>query len=325
MILSRCEVGFPRGRCFCGVDKVLQLSYIPPSMPTQAQTSIVSVFPNAVQFFKNLRWSDGVPSCIRCDTRKIYILGSQRLRCKECGLTFGDFTGTYLGQLNIPVTEVAHLLYLFALGLPVYRCRNYLTVSLKTAHRAYTIFRTAIYDHSIRNTIVTLKEAPEVEGALKSSFELDFCKAWGYDQTMVFFGLVVVNDQIHTFPISLTEQKDLIRKGCIKRNRETVCCSDQGYSVLSIPVSSHHLVLRKKRTKRVIGRCSPKVESFWVFLREYLFTYHGVDVSTYHLYIKEIEYRYNNRSLGLFLPVAELLTRPVPKSWYKNSDHSPYK
>ena len=65
---------------------------------------------------------------------------------------FTEFTGTYLQSVRIAFSEVAHLLYLFVLGVPAYRCRNYLRVSLKTAQRLYTLFRHAIYDHCMRSS-----------------------------------------------------------------------------------------------------------------------------------------------------------------------------
>ena len=56
----------------------------------------------------------------------------------------------YLGK-KIPLNTIVHLLYLFSLGVPAYRIRFYVEVSLKTIEHAFRIFREAIYDSSLIN------------------------------------------------------------------------------------------------------------------------------------------------------------------------------
>jgi len=72
-----------------------------------------------------------------------------------CNYKFNDFTGTYLSKLNIPINEIAHILYLFVLGVLGYRMKQYIEVSLKTIHKIFTIIRQAIYDQAVAE----LKEA----------------------------------------------------------------------------------------------------------------------------------------------------------------------
>ena len=42
------------------------------------------------------------------------------------------------------------------------------------------------------------------------------------------------------------------------------------------------------------------IEGFWSYAKERLMKYHGVSVKTFPLYIKELEFRYNNRGKDLF-------------------------
>ena len=100
-------------------------------------------------FFRALRWH-GKRRCPHCNhERKIYKLNDGRFKCSHCSLRFREFSGTYLEHIRIPFNELSHLLYLFVLGVPSYRCRGYLSVSLKTAQRTFTLFRLAIYEHSM--------------------------------------------------------------------------------------------------------------------------------------------------------------------------------
>ncbi len=282
-------------------------------MPTRKKTSFITVFPESARFFKELRWPGGKKKCVRCESDTIYTLKTGRLRCKGCGLTFGDFTGTYLGQLNIPINETAHLLYLFSLGLPVYRCRHYITISMKTAHKAYTLFRRAIYDQSVQAFNDALKVKPDLKEALRSHFMLDFLRNWEADDRNVFFGIVVINGTVYTFPIRSDEKSNIYISKEPTQNRTILICADKKYCIGIIPVSGTHLLIPKLIHATNHLKLNTKIESFWTYLNEHLFNYHGVSISHYSLYIKEIEFRFNNRTKVLFHPIAKMIVQSAPK------------
>ncbi|HDM69924.1 MAG TPA: DDE transposase, partial [Thermotogales bacterium] len=49
------------------------------------------------------------------------------------------------------------------------------------------------------------------------------------------------------------------------------------------------------------------IEGFWSYAKERLMKYHGVSVRTFPLYLKELEFRYNNRDRDLFEELVKLL------------------
>ena len=57
-----------------------------------------------------------------------------------------------LGEFNFSLDVLVHLIYLFALGVPAYRIRWYVSVSLCN-HRAslFRVLRQSIYDDHNRN------------------------------------------------------------------------------------------------------------------------------------------------------------------------------
>ena len=85
-----------------------------------------------------------------------YFEKDQRYGCKRCRYKFNDFTGTYIGEFNYSPDTISHLVYLFTLGVPAYRIRFYVPISLKTIERTFKIFRQAIYD-SLLDEIRNLK------------------------------------------------------------------------------------------------------------------------------------------------------------------------
>ncbi len=263
--------------------------------------------------FKELRWRDNKKQCIRCENTVIYTLSTGRLRCKICGLTFGDFTGTYLGQLNIPVNDIAHLLYLFSLGLPIYRCRHYLTISMKTAHKAYTLFRRAIYDNLVQAFYDILNEKQDIAGSIVSPRAVDFIKPWEGVKEFVYFGIIIIDGAVYTFPVAgedinkyITDIKNIVRTPALYR-------TDSGYCIGALPLSGSHLVITKIRSETENYRVSRKIRRYWAYLADQLYHYHGIDTQHYHLYIKEIEYRFNNRAKDIFHPIAEMLVKPMVK------------
>ncbi|MEM2760824.1 MAG: hypothetical protein QXU32_07700 [Nitrososphaerales archaeon] len=97
-------------------------------------------------YFRHGRWH-GKRTCPRYRYKYLYYLNGRYYTCKRSRYKFGEFTGIYLGKLKIPLSITAHLLYLFALGVPAYRTRFYVPINVRTVERAFRIFREAIYDY----------------------------------------------------------------------------------------------------------------------------------------------------------------------------------
>ncbi len=49
------------------------------------------------------------------------------------------------------------------------------------------------------------------------------------------------------------------------------------------------------------------VEGFWSYAKTWLYHYRGVPRKYFHLYLKEIEFRFNNRNENLFDILAKML------------------
>jgi transposase len=54
------------------------------------------------------------------------------------------------------------------------------------------------------------------------------------------------------------------------------------------------------------------VEGFWSYAKERLIKHHGVSKERFPLYLKEMEFRYNNRCKSLFNLLVNFLTNLVP-------------
>ncbi|MEW5997045.1 MAG: IS1595 family transposase [Candidatus Micrarchaeota archaeon] len=53
------------------------------------------------------------------------------------------------------------------------------------------------------------------------------------------------------------------------------------------------------------------LEGFWAFAKERLIKHHGVSPHKFPLYLKELQFRYNERESDIFMMLAKYLVRPV--------------
>ena len=54
------------------------------------------------------------------------------------------------------------------------------------------------------------------------------------------------------------------------------------------------------------------LEGFWSYAKQRLMKFHGVSKQKFPLYLKEMEFRYNNRQQDLFELLAQRITNLVP-------------
>jgi transposase len=55
------------------------------------------------------------------------------------------------------------------------------------------------------------------------------------------------------------------------------------------------------------------LEGFWSFAKERIIKFHGVSKEKFPLYLKEMEFRYNNRQKEIFTLLTQSLCNLVPK------------
>ena len=161
-------------------------------------------------YFRHLRWS-GKRRCPRCGYRNLYYLFDYRFGCKRCRYKFGEFTGTYTGEFNFSLELLVHLTSLFALGVPAYRIRFYVPLSLTTIEKTFRVFRQSIYNESL----LKLKELKKLSGELEIDEALfgghrKGKRGWGSEGKSLVFGIYQRNGKVITFPVSDRKHDTLI-------------------------------------------------------------------------------------------------------------------
>ncbi len=269
-----------------------------------------SSLPKSRAYFCHLRWR-GRKHCIACSSRYLTKLSSNRFQCKKCKKRFSTFTGTYLDRMHLPWNDLSHLLYLFVLGVPVYRSDLYTTITMKTAYRYYTLFRQAIYDHSMHE-LETFK--------LDGEIELDEAlfggrrhgkRGWGAAGKVMVFGMYKRNGHVVCFPVPSRSSEELLPLVTSYSQPGSLYFTDDYHAYASLAIRGDHVVVRKKDGIPSGRDHINGIEGFWSYTKHWLYQYRGVPQHHFHLYLKEMEYRFNNRDNNLFEPIAQLLVNPL--------------
>jgi len=245
----------------------------------------------------------------------LYHLKDKRFGCRCCKYKFGELTGTYLGEFNFSLNILVHLIYLFALGVPAYRIRFYLSISLATIGRTFRIFRQSIYNESLQK----LKELKKLYGEIEIDEALfgghrKGKRGWGAEGKSLVFGIYQRNGKVILFPVSDRKQDTLIPLIKLHTKKGSLYYTDDHTAYASLDLIGKHQIVAHRMEEYVREDTSHinGIEGFWSYAKTWLYHYRGVPKQYFHMYLKEIEFRFNHRNEDLFRLLANIMVKTVP-------------
>lgn len=260
----------------------------------------------AKAYFRAKKWQ-GRRRCPACSfERKTYRLNDGLFKCGRCRRTFTDFTGTRLERLRVPLNTLAYLLHLFVLGVPAMRVHRETGMNIKTVERIFRLFRQAIYDDS-------LIELQKLSGQL----ELDETmfggrrpgkRGWGAEGKTIVFGIYKRNGKVVVFPVPNRKAETLQPLIEQSTSKGSVYFTDdyEGYAI--VEARGEHVTVIKEKGRPLVNDING-IEGFWSYAKTWLYHYRGVPRQYFHWYLKEIEWRFNNRDKNLFQELVRLLVK----------------
>jgi transposase len=256
-------------------------------------------------------WRGKKRFCIRCGSRKLYRLGEKRYRCALCRYTFQDFSGRWVGQLTVTAKKWLWILKLFELETTTRGIASEAEISYPTALKAA---------HLVRCSIIQAADGDDIFQELSWSESCFGRERRGTsrgknDPKTPVFGLteregkvkITIVDDI-TPEFLLSRNIKAAKTGSIvytERWKDFDALMFGGYRELGVQQAR-----RMTRTRVSID----SQEGFWSFAKERLIKFHGVSQQHFPLYIKEMEFRYNNRRHELYDLLADSVTRLMPKN-----------
>ncbi len=264
--------------------------------------------------FRAARFGDRT-RCPRCGyTRKLWRLEDERWRCSRCQKRFGLLTDTWLSHTRFELAEIYELLFWFELELTDHGIARRLEAPYHRVHRFLLELRRAIAAFEDRS-IALLDGEVEVDETYvgprfqnrrranrrklrKSGQVLSGRGARRLKQAV--FGIYERTDGIvYVQPIPSVSRETLQSIIHQKVSIETTIYSEAwaGYEGLAEDYAGHE-ILRHRVREYVRGTASINgIEGFWAYAKERLLRHHGVSPDHFLLYLKEMEYRFNHRSL----------------------------
>lgn len=250
--------------------------------------------------------------CPRCNQRKLYKLKDNRRRCSRCKYTFHDFSGRWINHGRFTCIQWLSLIKLFELEQSVRKIAEQMNLSYNTAYHGIQTIRYSILAH-----------AQDAAGLLSGEIELDESyfggrrkgnRGRGAAGKVPVFGILERQGKVMVTVVPDVSADTLIGLTVKTVRRGSIVYTDKfrSYNSLMFCGYRHLKVDHNKRFS------SGKVyinglEGFWSWAKERIIKHHGVSKEKFPLYLKELEFRYNNRHTDIFENVTDYLCDLVPK------------
>lgn len=251
--------------------------------------------------------------CPRCDNNKFWVLSTGQWRCSQCKLT-RKFDKTPWQITKLSPYWKGRLLEFFCLGVPAYRLRFQVPLDRKTIQRWFRILRDAIYRHE-------LEELSELSGHIEMDETMFGGKVpgkrgWGAAGKHMVFGIYQRNGKVLTFPITSRGSRQLMPLMTQYTKPGSLYYTDDWHAYTFLDIRGNHVVIRKEKGKPKGRDHINGIEGFWSYAKHWLYHYRGAPKEYFHLYLKEIEWRFNHRNENLVTLLRKYLSRPIIKDLF---------
>ncbi|RPI76346.1 MAG: IS1595 family transposase [Desulfobacteraceae bacterium] len=262
-------------------------------------------------FFVKSCWKNYRRFCVKCGGYKTYRIAGKRYRCKRCQYTFHDFSGRWLNALRITSKQWLWIIKLFELELSASKISKQIGLSYPTTLKALHIIRLAILSHS-------QEKNDFLDGDLKLHEMYDGSKHEEDDPLKSF-------DKVPIF--SIREREGIVKVEVVKNmeietlfrlpvktvRRGIIVYTDKFEDYDSLMFCGYRHLKTDHKKRFASGKVYINgVEGFWSYAKERLIKYHGISIEKFPLYLKEMEFRYNNRHQSIYSILVKYLTNLVP-------------
>jgi len=245
--------------------------------------------------------------CSGCGCGDFYVMGRRRFRCKACKKDFRPMGGTWFSFLNLSCSQWLSIIKLFELSISAKKAAEQLGVSYNTALRAFDVIRRAIVNELAREDIV-LKGEIEADEAYFGG-KRKGKRGRGSRNKNIVFGILERNNKVSVSIVKDVSAESLLTETMKKVRRGSIVYTDKwkGYDSLMFCGYKHLSIDHSHRFKQ--GKVYINgIEGFWSFAKERMMKYHGVSKEKFLYYIKEMEWRYNNKGKDLFSLLIDYMT-----------------
>jgi len=265
----------------------------------------------AFRYLSKITRKNGHRFCPYCKSREVYQIPDKRYRCKRCHKRFSVFTHRWYGQLKVTASQWLWLLKLFELEISSHRIAQELRISYPTALRATNVIRQAILSKSKDYELLLTGEVEADESYFGGKRKGP--RGRGAKNKVPVFGILERNGLVSVDVVPNVGAKTLLNMTIKKVRRGSIVYTDKFHCYDSLVFCGYRHLKVDHGKYFASGKVYINgLEGFWSFAKERLMKYHGVSKKKFPLYLKELEYRYNNRNKNMFILLTQLLADFVP-------------
>ena len=236
--------------------------------------------------------------CIFCNKNKLYRLKDNRVKCKSCNKYYS------IKKLRTDIT----ILYYFYLEISARKTANELELDYGTIQSRFMQFRKSLTEYC-------KQEAKKLNGEL----ELDETyfggrrkgkRGRGANNKSIAFGILERKGKVYTIIVENVKAETLMQAIKEKTHKGSVFYTDGFKSYADLKQYGKHNIIRHDKDEFVNEKNHINgLEGFWSFSKERFHKYHGIDKKNYPFYLKEMEFRFNNRGSKVFKLMMDICVR----------------
>ena len=243
--------------------------------------------------------------CPYCGNKHFGKVRRNFYKCYRCKREWSVRKGSVLERMKIPFNKFVLALKLFELEVPVLKACKELELSYNTVHRLFMLFREKIYKKTGEDDLLKGEiEADESYFGGKRRGK----RGRGAKNKIPVFGILERGGKVKVEIVKDVKAETLLKETIKKVKRGSLIYTDKfkSYDGLVMYGFRHERIDHSKRFAN--GKVYINgIEGFWSYAKGKLLKFHGLLPETFPYYLKELEFRYNNREEDLFDKIVEAI------------------
>lgn len=262
-------------------------------------------------------WPESDPICPRCLNTKIYSLSGGRLRCSNCRYTFQPFSGRWLNNGALSASEWIRLTRMFVEEHSPHQIKTAMSMSYNTVYKGLTTIRFAILAHAADSSQL-ISPATGLDSYLRgkrltgtpAAMRMDTIPVYGILRKgdMVFIDLLPGFQAETVFHFHMNFHLKMVRSGNFVYTDKY---RDYDAMMLCGNDTLPYAVIKKSDEPTHIDAID---SDFWPEAKAALKRFRGISCQRFPLYLKELEFRFNNSTTDILPLLLAYLCDLVPDS-----------
>lgn len=179
---------------------------------------------------------------------------------------------------------------------------------LRSIEKFFRLAREAIFASS-QIEMERLSGALEMDETVFGGHKKGGKRGWMAEGKQIVFGIYKRNGKVVVFPVPNREKPTLLQLIEEHTKFGSLYLTDEYKAYVILRYRGKHIEIHKENGVSTGKENINGIEGFWSYAKNWLYQYRGVPKKNFPLYLKEIEFRFNNRDQDLFPVLIDLMRK----------------